>query len=49
MTPPGIKPATFQFVAQYLKHCATTVPKRNQYFPVIEVRNTTTTFNGAFK
>jgi hypothetical protein len=23
MTPPGIEPATFQFVAQYLNHCAT--------------------------
>ena len=24
MTPPGIEPATFQFVAQHLNHCATT-------------------------
>jgi hypothetical protein len=23
MTPPGIEPATFRFVAQYLNHCAT--------------------------
>jgi hypothetical protein len=23
MTPSGIEPATFRFVAQYLKHCAT--------------------------
>jgi hypothetical protein len=28
MTPSGIKPATFQFVAQYLNHCATAVPDR---------------------
>ena len=26
MTQPGIKPATFPFVAQHLNHCATTVP-----------------------
>ena len=23
MTPPGIEPATFRFVAQHFKHCAT--------------------------
>jgi len=27
MTPAGIKPATFRFVAQHLKHCATAVPE----------------------
>jgi hypothetical protein len=27
MTPSGIEPATFQFVAQYLKHCTTAVPR----------------------
>jgi hypothetical protein len=26
MTPAGIEPATFRFVAQHLKHCATAVP-----------------------
>ena len=26
MTPAGIEPATFRFVAQHLNHCATTVP-----------------------
>ena len=26
MTPSGIEPATFQFVAQHLNHCATAVP-----------------------
>jgi len=26
MTPAGIKPAIFQFVAQHLNHCVTTVP-----------------------
>jgi hypothetical protein len=27
MTPSGIEPATFRFVAQYLNHCATAVPR----------------------
>jgi len=26
MVPAGIEPATFQFVAQHLNHCATAVP-----------------------
>jgi len=26
VTPAGIEPATFQFVAQYLNHCATAIP-----------------------
>jgi hypothetical protein len=29
MTPSGIEPATFQFVAQHLKHCATAAPNVN--------------------
>ena len=28
MTPSGIEPATFRFVAQHLNHCATAVPFR---------------------
>jgi hypothetical protein len=28
MTPSGIKPTTFQFVEQYLNHCATACPAR---------------------
>ena len=31
MTPSGIEPATFQFVAQHLNHCATAVPCINMY------------------
>jgi hypothetical protein len=31
MTPPGIDPVTFRFVAQYLNHCATACLKRNEY------------------
>ena len=27
LAPAGIEPATFRFVAQYLNHCATAVPK----------------------
>jgi len=29
MTPAGIEPATFRFVAQHLNHCVTAVPLRN--------------------
>jgi len=28
LTPAGIEPATFRFVAQHLNHCATAVPYR---------------------
>ena len=28
MTPAGIEPATFRFVAQHLNHCATAVPSK---------------------
>jgi hypothetical protein len=30
MTPSGIDPATFRFVAQSLNHCATACPNRNE-------------------
>ena len=30
MTPSGIEPATFRFVAQHLNHCATAVPYCNK-------------------
>jgi len=29
MTPAGIEPTTFRFVAQHLNHCATAVPQIN--------------------
>jgi len=29
LTPAGIEPATFRFVAQHLTHCATAVPYKN--------------------
>jgi len=31
LIPAGIEPATFQFVAQHLNHCATTVPNLFEY------------------
>ena len=31
MTPAGIEPATFRFVAQHLNHCATAVPHLCKY------------------
>jgi len=36
MTPFGIEPATFRFVAQHLNHCATAVPNetRSSYVKV---------------
>jgi len=31
LTPAGIEPATFRFVAQHLNHCATAVPTETWY------------------
>jgi len=31
VTPAGIEPATFRFVAQHLNHCATAVPNKAVY------------------
>jgi len=31
LTPAGIEPATFRFVAQHLNHCATAVPFMKNY------------------
>ena len=33
LIPSGIEPATFQFVAQHLNHCATVVPHTLIYLP----------------
>ena len=41
MTPAGIEPATFRFVAQHLKHCVTAVPQIYQvasHIPIIKPR-----------
>ena len=42
MTPDGIEPATFRFVAQHLNHCATAVPL--QYSVVKDVVSLTVTY-----
>ena len=47
MTPSGIEPATFRFVAQHLNHCATAVPQRyvvyyNIMGPLSYTRSTST-------
>ena len=31
MTPSGIEPATFRFVAQHLNHCAAAIPNKRIY------------------
>ena len=36
MTPAGIEPATFRFVAQHLNHCATAVPYIYIYIYIIK-------------
>jgi hypothetical protein len=36
MTPSGIEPATFRFVAQYLNHCATAVPHYIYIYSALE-------------
>jgi len=33
LTPAGIEPATYRFVAQHLNHCATAVPKKKKTNP----------------
>jgi len=36
MTPAGIEPAFFRFVAQHLNYCATAVPRNNTGFTFFE-------------
>jgi len=36
LTPAGIEPATFRFVAQHLNHCATAVPNYFYNFSKLE-------------
>jgi len=35
LTPAGIEPATFRFVAQHLNHCATAIPQYLTYIAII--------------
>ena len=47
LTPAGIEPATYRFVAQHLNHCATAVPR---FFIVVsEIRNNSTCFGQFFR
>jgi len=39
MTPAGIEPATFRFVAQHLSHCATAVPLQDERVQVMFKRD----------
>ena len=39
MTPSGIEPATFRFVAQHLNHCATVVPNKHIYIYIYRCVN----------
>ena len=38
MTPNGIEPATFRFVAQHLNHCATAVPRSTEVMRIMYIR-----------
>ena len=44
ITPSGIEPATFRFVAQSLKHCATAVPASEGTAPFILIFITMSSF-----
>jgi len=52
MTPAGIEPATFRFVAQHLNHCAAAVPNTAILFlgnlNKIRILTTCLSLNGAF-
>ena len=53
LTPAGIEPATFRFVAQHLNHCATAVPFAPAYAFVkfanaVKLTNAKATFNKSF-
>jgi len=50
MTPAGIKPATFRFVAQHLNHCATAGPisLNVEYLSLLADFNETSIFSDGF-
>jgi len=37
LTPAGIEPATFRFVAQHLNHCAGEYVEKQMQFPLLEI------------
>jgi len=39
LTPAGIEPTTFRFVAQHLTHCATAVPEMRSTHKKISLKN----------
>ena len=41
MTPSGIEPATYRFVAQHLNHCAIAVPLRIQTIHILALLTST--------
>ena len=45
LTPAGIEPATFRFVAQHLNHCATAVPVYSRVLPDISLTGILKTHN----
>ena len=47
LTPTGIEPATFRFVAQHLNHCATAVPHLNiPYYSIYHTEHPDGTAHG---
>ena len=49
MTPAGIEPATFRFVAQHLNHCATAVPNKSGVTTEIRCVTKTEVYNDVFE
>jgi hypothetical protein len=48
MTPSGIEPETFVFVAQNLNHCDTAVPKNKNRYGIIETFATVSLITSLF-
>ena len=46
LTPAGIEPATYRFVAQHLNHCATAVPIYTCVYIYIQIREELNEYSG---